>query len=323
MLAGLAGRGVVAMPRPPGLEGKINFVVEMWNNPCDAPWYVYVETAWPAALQMVVTVFCFDFDDLVRWIFRPMGLWPMGFGIRRRGRRGGRRRRGLGARVRSKLPYLVAIEGRQVSNGVKNLWRIDTIGQKLLWWWLLIDATTTFAYNWTSAIYKTEWCQLKKATGAGAAEGDSSIYGGLFPPLTIMTPNIQYNRGTVLVTAYAIHIEEGTYQITGALEGIASTSTGSYAQLYVNVVGGPKPYSKQVDAARMIDGQRVSLVASVHAEGPALVFILCGTSGGWVTDAFTVKLASGVTPIPPPDNYACWMQGLWDSDNPPPWVPQD
>jgi hypothetical protein len=311
------------MPRPPDLGGKINFVVEMWNNPCDAPWYVYVETAWPAALQMVITLFCFDFDDLVRWIFRPLGLWPMGFGIRRRGRRGGRRRRGLGARVKSKLPFLLAVEGRQVTNGVKNLWRIDMIGQKLLWWWLVLDATTTFAYNWTSAIYKTEWCQAKKATGAGAAEGASSIYGGLLPPITIKTENIQYNRGTVLVTVYAIRIEEGHYRITGAVEGIASTSGPSWAQLYVDVSGGPAPFNKQVDAARMNDGERVSLVGSVNAEGPAWVYIKCGTSSGWVVNAFTVKLASNVTPMLAPDNYACWMQDLWDSDNPPPWVPED
>lgn len=151
------------MPVPPGDPGyfdKVNYVIDSWAHPCEAPWYIYIETLWPAALEAFLVLITFGWDDVLRGFWRPRGLG------RRTGKRKGKWRGRkiprfpeIGDLIGSNLPGADQVKGRKWGSGGKTLWRIDTALQKTMFWWLVADVTIDFAYNWTSLLYATTWCQ--------------------------------------------------------------------------------------------------------------------------------------------------------------------
>ncbi len=174
------------MARPPGIIDRVNYVVRFLEDPCDAPWMVYIETAIPPAGRLLLAWFSFGLDDVLRGFFRPKGLRSGRHG--RRGRRGGvrpgrltrlaRNIPGLGDDVGNfigkRLPGAERARGRQVSQGVKSLWIIDNRLQRLLLWWFVADIVSTFLYEWASALQRSEFCQKSMeettiATGTGGA----------------------------------------------------------------------------------------------------------------------------------------------------------
>lgn len=150
------------MPRPPGDPGyfdKVNYIIDSWARPCEAPWYIYIETLWPAALEAFLVLITFGWDDVLRGFWKPRGLG------RRTGKRKGKWGRKiprfpeLGELIGSKIPGADQVKGRKWGAGGKTLWRIDTLLQKGLFLWLIVDVTLDLAYNWTSLLYETTWCQ--------------------------------------------------------------------------------------------------------------------------------------------------------------------
>lgn len=151
----------------PDFLGKIGAIIKYFQNPCDAPWTVYFETAGPALGEAVLTLLDFGFDDVVRGALRPGGLRSNRHG--RRGRRGGGLSKAIpevGELLGAMIPGQKNRKARRTSNGVKNLWLLDGVIQRVLWYWLVADVTVTFAFNWTSAILESRFCEQQ---GAGAA----------------------------------------------------------------------------------------------------------------------------------------------------------
>lgn len=151
------------MPKPPvkpGFFDKVNYVIDAWARPCDAPWYIYVETLKPALLKAFITLITFGWDDVARGYFRPRGL-----GGRRTGKRKGRGARAfprfpeLGDTFGRNLPGADEVKGQNWSRAGKTLWRIDSASQRVLFWWLVANITNDFAFEWTSVLYETRWCQ--------------------------------------------------------------------------------------------------------------------------------------------------------------------
>lgn len=151
------------MPTPPvdpGYFDKVNYVIEAWSKPCRAPWYIYVETMGPAALEAFITLVSFGWDDVARGYFRPKDI-----GLRRSSK--GKPRKGrafpkipeLGEKIGGSLPGADQQKGKKWSEGGKFLWRVDGVIQRVLFWWLVADVTIDFAFNWTSVLYETKWCE--------------------------------------------------------------------------------------------------------------------------------------------------------------------
>lgn len=151
------------MPRPPGEPDefdKVNFVIDAWAEPCEAPWYIYIQLLKPAALTAFITLISFGLGDVARGFARPHGL----------DRRRSGKRKGKWARRIPKFPEIGNLIGAQIegSSAVKGanwgvagrfLWRVDTVLQAGLFWWLIADVTTDFAYTFTSLLYETRWCE--------------------------------------------------------------------------------------------------------------------------------------------------------------------
>ncbi len=146
---------------------KVNYVIDAWSCPCEAPWYIYVETLKPALLTAFITLATFGWDDVARGYFRPRGLGRRTSKRGGRGKGGGGRSRGIpefGDMIGKNLPGADEVKGEQWSRLGKTIWRIDTLLQQGLFWWLVADVTVDLAFNFTSVLYETVWCQ---AAGEG------------------------------------------------------------------------------------------------------------------------------------------------------------
>jgi len=155
------------MPPPPvkpGYFDKVNYIIDSWSTFCDAPWYIFIDTMGPAALEAFITLASFGWDDVARGYWRPKGLG------RRWGKRKGRRkgyRRGfpeIGEEIGKRLPGADRVKNRRWGALGKFIWRIDILAQRALFYWLVADVTIDFFYNWTSLLYETVWC---KQSGLG------------------------------------------------------------------------------------------------------------------------------------------------------------
>jgi len=171
-------------PVDPGYFDKVNYVIKSWTQPCEAPWYIYVETLFPALLEAFITLMLFGWDDVARGYFRP----PQKRGSRHRRRGKKRKPRPLripewGEEIGKRLPGSKKARGRKYSQAGLTLWAIDSALQRGLFWWLVADVTIDLAYNWTSLLYETEWCK-------GTAAGRFSYH---TDELNVRPPNIFFN----------------------------------------------------------------------------------------------------------------------------------
>ena len=148
------------IPLDPDELDKVNYIIAAWSRPCEAPWYMYVEAFKPAALAAFITLITFGWDDVARGYFRPRGL-----NMRRTGKRKGKWRRRiprfpeLGELIGENIPGADEQKGKQWNAAGKALWRIDTVLQQGLFWWLVADVTLDFAFDFTSVLYDSYWCR--------------------------------------------------------------------------------------------------------------------------------------------------------------------
>lgn len=164
---------------------NVQSVVKFFEDPCQAPWTVYFELALPAAGKVVIELLSFGLGDVIRGYFRPRGLY--------RRTRGGRLQRKLGKylgipefgeMIGSHLPYAETVKQRVVSKGVRYMWLVDGVLQRLLFWWMIVDLLTDFLYEWTSSIAKTEYCKRQRLSGSVACDAQPNT----IPPKSI-APN--------------------------------------------------------------------------------------------------------------------------------------
>ncbi len=172
---------MVQVPLNPENFDKVNYIIKAWARPCQAPWYIYVEALKPALLTAFITLATFGWDDVARGCFRPRGLG------RRTGKRGTRGKGGRGLRgipelgdlLGKNLPGADEIKGERWSNLGKTLWRIDSLTQLGLFFWLVADVTEDLAFNFTSVLYETVWCQASTlGRFSYRTEDDQVIVGG-------------------------------------------------------------------------------------------------------------------------------------------------
>lgn len=164
----------------PSFGDKVNGIVRYIEDPCDAPFLLYVELAKKPALKAVLTFFTFGMSDIARGYFRPKGLRS-----RRHGRGGkksgvGRSRIGralgrvpglgddVGNFVGKNLPGGETLSQRHVTQGVKNLWIVDGLLQRALFYWLIVGITTDFLYEWSSLLQQSEFCKRTHEKGVFA-----------------------------------------------------------------------------------------------------------------------------------------------------------
>lgn len=148
--------------KPPGWLDKVNYVIDSFVDPCQAPFLLKVRLALPAAGEMIMQLLEFDQLDVVRAMFRPKPV-PGGRTYRhsRRGRKGGPSGPGLlspGENIGHRLRGSTFLPTASDSRKLDFLWQIDNIGQRAFFWWMVADVGVDGFYRWATLIEQSPVC---------------------------------------------------------------------------------------------------------------------------------------------------------------------
>lgn len=148
-----------------------NYIVRVIESPCEDKWRVLVETALPAAGDSMFMLITPQPDEMLEEYLEPKGRRGASrrkprHGPRWRNTRSGTRRGWARPRIpyfdgwaAQRLPGRDYFRGRDVGRGEKWFWKGINVADKLLWWWLLIDATDNFVTEWHSGLMHSRFCR--------------------------------------------------------------------------------------------------------------------------------------------------------------------
>jgi len=274
--------------RPPGYIEKVNGIMNYFEYSCDINWMLYLELAAPAAGHALLTLVEFDFADVVRGALRPRGLRSHRHG--RRGRRGGRGRPGIpefGELIGKNIPGSDDWRGRQISGGAKQLWLLDGVIQRVLWYWLVVDVTIDFYYEWTSAIMQSEACHEEFTNACHYTSADDIIlFKGGEPdwPLPSTTP--VHLKG-IATAQLGVHWNGGlSFTAIDAIQAVPGAIPGGPLVMRTKV---GSTISQNNESSYNEDNNSQDALSNQGSQGP-LVVTTYGTGGGSYigkTDSFT------------------------------------
>ena len=164
---------------------RLNTIVQFLEFKCQGDWVVYVETALPALGEVALVLLDFGWDDVVRGFLRPYGLrnrLKFRSGTKRKRRKSRFEIPELGELIGKSLPGAKIIKGRNIGRFQRWLWTIDAVAQRVLWYWMLIDLTSEFLYDWATGIMTSadcyqgaDWGLLGTHDNFGTAAGAENI----------------------------------------------------------------------------------------------------------------------------------------------------
>lgn len=214
----------------PNIPDRINYVVDHWADPCDAPFMIYVKTAWPALLEVLwLYYFVFDWKQLIAGWVRPARAMA-----RRRSqkKRGGGAKRGrhpnwmrrvfgriigfdLSEFLGKKLNVFIDLENRKVSAGVVTLWIFEGVIERALYWYMIADLASLFLYRWTSNLYRTGYC-LRSRYGVLLASGGPQSVSIVVDWNPLSANEIEKQRGPIAWNIVSGFVPAGPYIFTAS-----------------------------------------------------------------------------------------------------------
>ncbi len=297
------------MPKAPGFIDKVNYIVDFWMNPCDAPLLVYLELAKAPAQDALITWFSFGLDDVVRGYLRPTkALGKSGFlgssGRRGKGKKKGHRfgGGGIGNAARAvpgigddvgnwlgkRLPGAQELAGRAASQGEQFFWAIDMQIQRGLLALLVADIAVDFLYDWATALDETIFCQ-RDASSALYATGPGSRCGGIVICNAGNAPNIVFASGGGISWSTTVgSVSDGAnYHIVSTMDlmCLGPGLTTHYQNIFVVRPGIPT-YEARSKTQNVFPGFPFQSVLSHSFSGPASFVINHCASPGVVDGQF-------------------------------------
>lgn len=268
--------------KPPGFFDKWNGIIDFFDNPCNAPWTVYLESAREPAGELAITLLTFGWDDVLRGAIRPTNIRSGRHG--RRGRRGKGRGGGIpeiGEGIGKRLGKGLGWQKPTFSQGLKSLWLLDGVIQRGLWYWLVVDAGTDFLYGWTSNIQQSEFCQKQFNGTAFLKDFGGHVAGGPIDCAGVGVGQFVYpNPGAITgggvsggqYGAFAAAVAAMTHQDPGV--------TGVYTR-WVFDNGDPPIESDPADPSK---GPYQDLIVSGNVPaGVGATLEICATGNGFAT----------------------------------------
>jgi len=120
-----------------GLIRNLNTIIDFWEVPCSIPWEVWVRTALPALVPVLI--------DLVTPGKIEVLKMPLG------------RYHGLGGKA-IRRAYKKYFPGAVAAAEGNYLWKILRPIERVLFWWMIADLVTDFLANWMSMAYRSQGC---------------------------------------------------------------------------------------------------------------------------------------------------------------------
>lgn len=269
------------MAKQPTWLDKINFIRFWLSNPCDKPYTVYFETAAKPTGNLVVSLLTFGMLDLVRSFFRPKGLRSKRHG--RKSRRGGKPLfPELSDEVAKKTPGHEPVKARKVTDGVKNLWKIDNVGQRFFYYVQIFDVVLNWWFEWQSAIIRDDRSRCPNlARGLSETDLDVQAVGNNWKPFT--PEMLVYQYGGVDMTLDGAFVPAGKFMVVAASKIGADPQTiyERLVQLRIKV-DGAQPKKWFYGEKKQIYRDTEDYIVNAYVIGPARVHIESWTDRGTV-----------------------------------------
>jgi len=195
------------MPGPANPIQKIQYVIDFWMDPCDAPFQVYAKLALPALIDAFLNYIYLDLGEIIVQRFRT-GAAPSRPRSSRKGGKGWKpsrypRLKRFGSalsmdpneHVGHKLARSFRLP-RVISGPHAFLWLAHGVLQRLMFQVFLAQLILDFFYEWMTLVARTEYCTAQADTVLLATEPEHSII-GIQPASVIPFFNIQKQRGKV------------------------------------------------------------------------------------------------------------------------------
>jgi hypothetical protein len=185
---------------------------------------VLVECALKPAERLIWAWVSIDLNNVVTSFVRPKGL--------RSGRHGRKRRkRGKGAgifeldeMIGENLPGAEAMKGREVSNGVKHLYLLESLEERVLWYWMVVSTTTDFFYEWASNIVKNDRSSCPNSVGMHRHQNGSTLLAGHgWTPA--FANELYWSKGVDQGPSFVI-VDEGPWTIMVSADGFKPVTHG-------------------------------------------------------------------------------------------------
>lgn len=159
-------------PTIPDIDERIDFVVQFFIDGCDAPITVWMEKFWPSFTHLVLQWYEFDVINMFKAWLQP-GLYAIEgrnsrhWGGGKKGKRKGPWQT-LGTVISfdpgewlgEKMWGHEELRARPLPPGAQFLWIFEGLIERFLWYCMVLDLVTEFAYRWTSSIVETKYCQM-------------------------------------------------------------------------------------------------------------------------------------------------------------------
>lgn len=139
--------------------GKWRSVLRFLSSECDAPMMVYLETLPGALVDPLLTLLDFGLDDVVRGALRPKGIYSCRRAKKRKSKWSKYGIPELGEEIGKRVPGTEELRSRRVGSLERSLWIIDGAIQRALYWLMIADLITDFAYGWVSGIRERGYCR--------------------------------------------------------------------------------------------------------------------------------------------------------------------
>lgn len=184
---------------------RINFIVRLVIDPCDAPIEVWLQTAFPALLKFLWSYFFPDWLNILTTYARPGKALAKKRGQRKgsRGKKGGRTKRlnplsfSPDEYIGKNLPGFDDLNTRGISDGVMWLWTIFGVIERVLFFFFVIGLVLDFLFDWFSAIYQAGYCDENRRAVL-RAKGGTMGNQGIFGWNAYLLPEIEKLRGPII-----------------------------------------------------------------------------------------------------------------------------
>lgn len=269
------------MARPPRWIDRINFAYLYLLNTCELPFMAYFELGREPAGRAALSLLSFGMDDMIRSFYRPKGLRTMRHG--RKGRKS-RKRGGIpevSDVIAERLPGYEEAKGRHVSDGVRQLWKIDAIAQRALYYFMLADVISDFAYDWTSAIIKHDNANCPNTMRRLDETKDYLVHGtgGGYGPIQLGTN--RYVHGPIGRFGSIYTVPFGSFTMTWSVTAkrvLVITPERTMQLRITDLATGEHEYSGLYTVS---DDSEVQMIASYTFRGPRSVQIAMMSEGGF------------------------------------------
>ena len=276
---------------------SFNAIIDIWEIDCEGEWVLWVKTgaqALGAALWLLITP---SPQEIFESYLQP-----------KPGRRGARR--GLGKErsrhtnpvgrsrvwfrggipdldnmIADRIPGRLAVAGRQLAAGEWLFWTGIQVADFVLWYWLVLEATETFATKWVSGLLESGQCKTPNdgtcqfQTPVRHSFENRDFWTGVDDLLFFHAQNlIVHNNTTValpmpLTEADAMVIITANWQmVKGDTPGFASVTVGYNLQVR-NAIGGLEKNIFKTATLSASQGETANLeVSGVHHVSNANTF---------------------------------------------------